>query len=206
MVDNYHEDMGQGGDFYSAGKSSHPEKTALYQLFEPFRTAMSRPTRNASSLNTDRCAPPWCGRWSSSLPAVASKEASPASHRNFEVMAPVPKTTTIVMLTFFPDIVSIPIRDSRIILGDFQARFLISILGCAGKLSPSPPQSDVCDRDAAAVASFDRGRPDGGRGGGRVFLRKGDFERDYVTKPFSPRELRARIKTALRRTEYRFDG
>ena len=29
---------------------------------------------------------------------------------------------------------------------------------------------------------------------------------DYVTKPFSPRELRARIKTALRRTEYRFDG
>ena len=28
---------------------------------------------------------------------------------------------------------------------------------------------------------------------------------DYVTKPFSPRELRARIKTALRRTEYRFD-
>jgi len=29
---------------------------------------------------------------------------------------------------------------------------------------------------------------------------------DYVTKPFSPRELRARIKTALHRTEYRFDG
>jgi len=29
---------------------------------------------------------------------------------------------------------------------------------------------------------------------------------DCVTKPFSPREPRVRIKTALRRTEYRFDG
>jgi DNA-binding response OmpR family regulator len=34
----------------------------------------------------------------------------------------------------------------------------------------------------------------------------GDFEKDYVTKPFSPRELRARIKAAPRRTEYRLDG
>ena len=29
---------------------------------------------------------------------------------------------------------------------------------------------------------------------------------DYVTKLLSPRELRAHIKTALRRTEYRFDA
>ena len=29
---------------------------------------------------------------------------------------------------------------------------------------------------------------------------------NYVTKPFSPRELRTHIKKALRRTGYRFDG
>ena len=41
-----------------------------------------------------------------------------------------------------------------------------------------PPEASVHRREAAAVASLDRGRPDGGRGAGGVFFMTGDFERD----------------------------